>query len=78
MGGLAAVVVVVVLEKAERPGDLRDCRSSNGIDCMTRDKGHGGWIAFSLEIVGFVCLEERTGGKRKNKVGWAREYSRQS
>lgn len=31
----AVVEDEVVLEREEKPGDFKDCRSSKGIDCMT-------------------------------------------
>lgn len=66
MGGLAAAVVVVVLEKAERPGDLRDCRSSNGMDCMTRGKGHGGMDGFFPGDCG-ICVSGGMNGWEKKE-----------
>lgn len=42
IGRVAVAVVVVDLDSVESPGALRDCRSSNGMDCMTSVNGHGG------------------------------------
>lgn len=41
--------VVLDLESVDRPGDLRDCRSRNGMDCMaTGVNGHGTSCSVSM------------------------------
>lgn len=69
--------VVLDLESVDRPpGDLRDCRSRNGMDCMTIGvNGHGTSCSVSMcflrsvgELVGgkiFPAAESGAGAFRK-------------
>lgn len=68
-------MVVVDLDSVESPGALRDCRSSNGMDCMTSVNGHGGMRVNQLLFL-CMCFDSCC----KNRIGWklvVEGYSRQ-